>query len=267
MQKKLIIGIVVAAALVLGVGGSYLAAKAISNRVSASVPPGSDSRLQPGIPGWNYGPGDRGWKDRGQFLRDGMGRGMMYPEGMIGPEGRMGPGQFNGYPRGSGDQQLERISFDAAVVNAQEYAAGVGDNLRVAEVMEFEDNFYAVVVESDTAKGAFELLVDPYGRVALEMGPSRMWNTKYGHMRSSATASATNKVTLEQAIAFAQKSLDGQVPGAVVSKNGIDFYGYYSFDYEIDGKVAGMLSVNGQDGTIWFHNWHGNFISEKEITE
>ena len=118
----------------------------------------------------------------------------------------MGPGMFNGYQPGTTDQQLERITIDDAAAKAQEYAAGVGDNLRVAEVMEFEANFYAVVVESETGKGAFEVLVDPYtGGATLEMGPSRMWNTKYGHMRRSADASATNTVTLDEAIILCPK--------------------------------------------------------------
>jgi hypothetical protein len=26
-----------------------------------------------------------------------------------------------------------------------------------------------------------------------------------------------------------------------------------------------MLSVNGYTGQIWYHTWHGNFISEKEF--
>jgi hypothetical protein len=36
-------------------------------------------------------------------------------------------------------------------------------------------------------------------------------------------------------------------------------------DFLKDGKVAGMLSVNGYTGQVWYHTWHGNFISEREF--
>ena len=28
------------------------------------------------------------------------------------------------------------------------------------------------------------------------------------------------------------------------------------------GMMGGMLSVNGYSGDIWYHTWHGMFISE-----
>ena len=139
-------------------------------------------------------------------------------------------------------------------------------NLKVVEVMEFSNNFYAVAVETDTNKAAFEMLIDPYtGQVGLEMGAGSMWNQKYGHMNRTANPSATNTLTMKDAATQAQAALDSQYPGAVVQADGFDFYGYYSFDYEVNGKVAGMLSVNGETGQVFFHFWHSTFISEKEI--
>lgn len=41
-----------------------------------------------------------------------------------------------------------------------------------------------------------------------------------------------------------------------------EFYGYYTFDFTVSGKVAGMLSVNGYSGQVWYHSWHGDFIQE-----
>jgi hypothetical protein len=32
-----------------------------------------------------------------------------------------------------------------------------------------------------------------------------------------------------------------------------------------DGRIAGMLSVNGSTGQVWFHSWHGNFIQSREL--
>jgi hypothetical protein len=77
--------------------------------------------------------------------------------------------------------------------------------------------------------------------------------------------SAANKLTMQEAVTLAQKALDVHASGAVVQSDGNDFYGYYSFDFTVDGKVAGMLSVNGEDGNVWFHTWHGSFISEQEM--
>ena len=33
---------------------------------------------------------------------------------------------------------------------------------------------------------------------------------------------------------------------------------------EKDGKIIGMLSVNGYNGQIFLHTWHGTFIQEVE---
>jgi len=44
------------------------------------------------------------------------------------------------------------------------------------------------------------------------------------------------------------------------------FYGYYTLHILKDGKIYGMLSVNGYTGQVWFHSWHGQFISTKELT-
>jgi hypothetical protein len=44
------------------------------------------------------------------------------------------------------------------------------------------------------------------------------------------------------------------------------FYGYYTIHVLRDGKVYGMLSVNGYTGQVWYHTWHGAFIQMKELT-
>lgn len=76
--------------------------------------------------------------------------------------------------------------------------------------------------------------------------------------------SAEMTVTSEQAIEYAQKYLDKNISAAVAATNPIQFYGYYTLDYEKDGKVAGMLSVNGYSGQVFVHTWHGTFIEEAE---
>jgi len=51
--------------------------------------------------------------------------------------------------------------------------------LAIDEVMEFHDNFYAIVMEKSAGRGAFELLVTKTGgAVTPEYGPNMLRNTK-----------------------------------------------------------------------------------------
>lgn|SRR5574341_531599 len=182
--------------------------------------------------------------------------------------GSAGPGfgMMGGYGqgRGSSTPSGQRLSMDQAVQLAKTYAANSGTNLEVAEVMEFAGNFYAAIRESDSGRGAFEILIDPYSGAAYpEPGPNMMWNLKYGHMRR--WTADDNTLNLEQARALAQQALEADLPGAQVHKDGLAFYGYYTFDYDVNGQIAGMLSVNGFTGDVWPHTWHGQFIAEKEL--
>jgi hypothetical protein len=196
----------------------------------------------------------------------GTGPGMMggngWNTGGAGPGMMGGGGMMGGWNGASGTGT--RLSLDQITGIAEKYAAGYGANLEVAEVMEFSNNFYAVLQEKATGRGAIEILLDPYsGAVSPEMGPNMMWNTKYGPMGRG--TAGDNPLTLEQARALAQKALDANIPGATVHTDGRTFYGHYTFDYDIDARTAGMLSVNGSTGAVWFHTWHGQFIAEKEI--
>src|SRR5580765_5731309 len=74
-----------------------------------------------------------------------------------------------------------------ARTQAQKFADRLG--LRTDEVMQFTDNFYVLLVDQQ-GKPAAEVLVDPEtGAVTLEYGPAMMWNTKYGMMSGTGTAS------------------------------------------------------------------------------
>jgi len=95
-----------------------------------------------------------------------------------------------------------------------------------------------------------------------------MWNLKYGRMMMMRSQqSDDNSLTMEQAHAAAQQALDKSLPGAQVEASGRAFYGYYTFDYQVNGKIAGMLSINGTSGDTWLHTWHGTFIDEKGMNE
>ena len=79
-----------------------------------------------------------------------------------------------------------------------------------------------------------------------------------------ADVSAEMTITSEQAIEYAQKYLDKNIPVAMAATTPIQFYGYYTLDFEKDGEVAGMLSVNGYSGQVFLHTWHGTFVEEVE---
>lgn len=206
-------------------------------------------------------------QQQGQGARSGQ-------PGQLGQYGQMPGGMMNGMPgmgfnsqlNGSTSASTERISLDDAFTKAQAYVSTLGTNLEIAEIMEFQNNFYVVVTETDSGRGAMELIVDAYnGNVSRERGAGMMWNLKYGGMGMMASQTATDNIlTLEEARTVAQQALEDSSSTAVLSEGGYSFYGYYTFDYSIDGQTAGMLSINGLTGQVLYHNWHGTFISEKE---
>lgn len=213
-------------------------------------------------------------------------------ENTYGPGGMMGNGgnMMNGYSYNNAN--LTPLTVDQAKAAAEKYLANLNNSdLQIAEVMIFDNNAYVIVKETGTGNGAFELLVDPTSQIAYpEHGPNMMWNLKYSSMnhdnmmvgsgygmmgnggmmngRSNTTPADVNAemtVSPEQAIAYAQQYLDANISGATAPTNPIQFYGYYTLDFEKDGKVAGMLSINGYSGQVFLHTWHGTFIRESEF--
>ena len=80
--------------------------------------------------------------------------------------------------RGSSAQPVRTIT--EARQRAQAFADRL--DLKVAEVMQFSNNFYARL-DTKSGKPATEVLVDPAtGTTSLEYGPAMMWNTRYGLM-------------------------------------------------------------------------------------
>lgn len=187
----------------------------------------------------------------------GMGGMMGYGPGTRGYGGYGCPGLGYGYGAAANP-----ITIEEARDSVQKYLVGNAD-LKLAEVMEFDNHFYAEVEEKSTGIHAFELLVDKYtGAITPEMGPNMMWNTKYGHMAWGAAAQAT--VTKEQAAQYAQRFLDTALPGTKADEADA-FYGYYTIHVLKDGKTYGMLSVNAYTGAVWYHSWHGTFINTMEV--
>jgi hypothetical protein len=143
-------------------------------------------------------------------------------------------------------------------------------DLAIEEVEEYTQNFYVLYYEKSTGFGAFEMLIDKYsGSIYPEMGPNRMWNTKYGMHSgtlglSTGAPSTTMTVTAEQAKINAQQFLNAYIPGTTVGDS-TTFYGYYHIDVLLSGNTYGMLSVSGYTGQVWYHDWHGNFIQKVEL--
>jgi hypothetical protein len=263
-MRKWIIGAgVTIVALALGVGAAYGGSQLIKTyrpqireaiqNVRGNLPSGNDVlpetgrvRGADGLPGMMGGGGNgplQDMRDRMQGLRN----------------------RVQNQRDGNSDI---RITMDQAVQAAQDYAAKLGSNLQVAQVLEFQNGFYAVITEKDSGRGALEVLIDPYaGRVLPEMGPALMWNLKYGHGKDFSAPAGDNSVTVDQARTAAQSYLDKIHPGAKLNAGGYAFYGYYGFAYSIDGKTAGVLSVNGSTQQVWDAARLGAFVGEKEMTQ
>ncbi len=185
-----------------------------------------------------------GWGQSGQggMMGGQGGQGGMMGGGTMG-SGMMGPGMMGGW--GANNPNAEQITIDEAAEAVERYLGVYGQDLALAEVMEFAWNFYAEVEEEFTGIHAMELLIDKYtGQVYPEMGPNMMWNTKYGMMGSNYAVTAEMSVTPEQAKSLAQRFLDANLPGVTVGETDA-FYGYYTLHTLRDGQVEGMLSVNG----------------------
>jgi hypothetical protein len=200
-----------------------------------------------------YGPGMMGGGPK-----DVYGPGMM---GGHGP-GMMGGGMMGGSFGGLDSSQQRTVDFAKAQGLVSDYLARLPEkNLKIDEIMEFEFNLYALIQESDTGKGAFELLVDPFsGEVRPEIGPNMMWNTKYGMMgtRSNGVLGA------EEAKKIAGEYLSRVRGEGPYEFSANEFYGYYTLDFKKNGMILGMVSVNAFTGQAWYHTWHGGFIAEQE---
>jgi len=184
--------------------------------------------------------------------------------GMWGPGGWDSPG-WNGPsmmgPRGwaTGDGAVDDIKDARAA--AGQFAQQSG--LAVGEVMEFDNHFYAELIEP-SGDLATEVLVDRRtGSVQLEFGPAMMWNTRYGMHRAR---SSSPRVDAKEARAIAQAWLAERRRGETAGGADV-FPGYYTVHVMRGKKIGGMLSVNASSGAVWYHSWHGRFIAMDEPDE
>lgn len=206
----------------------------------------------------------------------------LYGSRTVGFSGPGGGGVFGGGPgsdlnNGLSDAGAGGVSMPEAREAAERAVDSYGNSdLRVTEVMEFANNYYAQVEESDTDRHAMELLIDKRtGEVSPEQGPNMMWNARYGMMGDGGTGSGMMNggsqqpsgdqmpVGPEEAKQIASDYLDRASPGTTAVEPDA-FYGYYTLHSEQDSEITGMLSVNGYSGEVWYHNWHGPFVAMDE---
>ena len=158
----------------------------------------------------------------------------------------------------------------AARDRARRYADRFG--LRVGEVMQFSNGYYAELDKANGSHGT-EVLIDARsGAVWPEHGPAMMWNSEYGMMYGGRMmgggmmgagmaypSTATRSVTAERAKVLAQRWLNAR--GDRLTAGAPETVpGYFTMHTMRDGKIAGMLSVNAATGAVWNHWWHGDFI-------
>lgn len=168
-------------------------------------------------------------------------------------------------------------------------------NLEIGEIMVFDNQAYARIIESDTGLSAFELIVDPSTQFVYHaQGPNVLWNVKYGSLRGGGIGESVmidgvltvggsylyydegfttidfyedgvdKPIDNEQALLIAEEYLVKTEEGLSVEEDAKEFYGYYTFHTTKDGNLFGLISVNGYTGQVFIHTWHGQFIEMQE---
>lgn len=266
-----------------GMGGGMMGGWMMGNtqNLTGTTPYGPGSMM--GGPGWMMG-NTQGLTGTTPFGPGGMMGSMM--SGMM--NGMMNSGMMGGMMVNSNSSffTAKPLTLAEATDTLTTYLTSLNDaNLELGEVMIFDNQAYAQIVEKDSGIGVMEVLVDPTSKAVFpEMGPTMMWNLKYGMMSgfggygmmgmmmggmgnmmgqpAPADPSAEMPVTPEKAVETAQTYLDTYFKDAnlTVESKADRFYGYYTLEVSQNGQTAGMLSVNGYTGQVFPHTWHGKLI-------
>jgi len=86
-------------------------------------------------------------------------------------------------------------------------------------------------------------------------GGSPNWTPSTGRISGPLNVTRTERLA-NQWLARQGKDLTAAQPDALP--------GYFTFHVLENGKISGMLSVNQRTGAVWYHWWHGRFISMAE---
>ncbi len=184
-----------------------------------------------------------------------------------GAGGMMGGGYYQSVPTALTHAQAEQVanSFLASLNNS---------SLTIGDFDEYSNNFYLSIVDNRTGTGMLEVLIDRFTGSVYPEPQSMMWgNTGYrggmGRMMMSSgmmggryyyTGNGTVTVTPDQAKKIAQQFLNVTYPKTVAG-DVETFPGYYTIETTLNGQTYGMLSINSYTGAIWYHTWHGMFIT------
>lgn len=183
------------------------------------------------------------------------------------------------------EKDYDKLTVEELEVFVNKYISSYETELEISDVFIYEDSeYYYSIIEKETGRGAMELLVNPFtGSIYPEYGPNMMWNFKYGMHGPSGMMSGRNmmsgrgmmgynnsdfdtsdfgdnEITSEEAYNYGVKYLDKLNDELELSKEFHEFYGYFTFHVDMDGKTYGMMSVNGFTGDVWYHDWHGKLI-------
>lgn len=214
----------------------------------------------------------------------GMGGGMGGGQG----SGNMGTGMGGVMLLSGGNayrQDGTMLKIEDATALAAAFVNSLGNSaLALDEVEEWEFNYYVVVKEAAPSQyKAFQLIIDKWsGFIMPEPGPNMMWNQKYSGMMNTMTdgmpgrmnrhdrkiTDPTFTTTPEAATTAANQFLKQRFARSLVVAGPPDvFFGYYNFDVSdaATGAKCGMLSVNGTTGQVWYHTWHGGFVTGREV--
>ena len=87
-----------------------------------------------------------------------------------------------------------------------------------------------------------------------------MWNTRFGMTHAGGAAGSVDSTKARR---IATSWLAANRPGTTIRS--IDAYpGYFTLDFQRNGVVGGMMSVNSSTGAAWYHTWHGAFITMED---
>jgi len=179
----------------------------------------------------------------------------------------------------NGDPNIESIPFNKAEAAIEAYLDNFENKaLEINEIIVFDNQAYARIIEKDTGIGTFELIVDPSTLFVYHtQGPNIMWNMKYGSLRGggigesvmvdgvlsitgtyqeAARNPANNlyvdgvnmPIDRENAFLIAEDYLASNEEGLYVEDSAKEFYGYYTFHTMKNGTLFGLLSVNEYTG-------------------
>ena len=84
-----------------------------------------------------------------------------------------------------------------------------------------------------------------------------------GDSRIAPVQTRNGGITAAEARGIARRWLDRNAT-AITAGEPEAFPGYYTLHTMRNGDVTGMLSVNASTGAVWFHWWHGRFVSMSE---